>query len=373
LATVACLLWVAAPSQLATPMLTPSTFGLRFTPALVLVWCLVVVPDRKLWAAAAWCFCMAWSIESAFYALAIYWPARMWQERARLLDFRNLCRVSGRLVLELAVLLAAYTCVFLLLFRAPPDIGLLILYALNPPGPLPVNWAGPIWWLISVFAFALFTLLSARAGDDPDSDPPTLYIALLAAVAFTSYYLGRSHDNNVLNLMPAVAMLLCAMLGETRDRWSEPISRALLVTPLMLLAYLSFDAWTLPRWTNGSDYKVMSHDLARYPEVARAVAEIDARYREPITVMDQGDFLLAARGAAGVWHGLHPLMNFAFVTEPERRRAVRAGADRLARPGWVIVHRTLLGDPMLVDLQTVYRPTEWFVSGSYVAIRFQPR
>lgn len=74
-----CLLWVAAPYYLVTPLSAPSTFALRFFPVLALVFYLFQTESRpspadarRPWAPVLWALGSLWSPESAFYATFVW-------------------------------------------------------------------------------------------------------------------------------------------------------------------------------------------------------------------------------------------------------------------------------------------------------------
>jgi len=369
-ALAACMLWVAYPPSVGTPLATPSSFGLRFLPAWLLVWVLVRFPRARLAAALAWAGATLWSVESACYAAAIYWPivfaseplsATPWARRLLALGVRAAAATLG--------LALAWVTVFWLVSDSLPSLRLYVLYALYPPGPLPINASGPVVWLLALLAFGFFTLAVARP---TSSAQRGVHIGLLTLLAFSSYYLGRSHDNNVMNLMPAMALLLSALTAAWHGQGSSQRYTALWLVPVVaFIPLFGFHAW---KQVGASQALSMTFESAGPDDLSQAVAHARHRSAEGIDVLDdlRRNDNFEFQGPAGAWNALHPLSNFQFLPSADRREFLRRGRERMGRAGWLIVHVSRMDEPLLDDYRAVYRVESQQTFGRYVAIRWVP-
>lgn len=368
-ALAACLFWTAQPWALGTAMMTPSTLAMRFAPAYGLIYVLTR-PARQPWlTGTAWVLCLLWSVESAFYAVAIFGAHKLFElapARAPVQVLRVVVAVAWRVALTFAVAAG----VFRLVFGVYPSPSLYAFYAFNPPGVLPVNWAGPIWWFLLVIGLGVFALVRQFA---EDAARHRLYLCLVSCIAFSSYYLGRSHDNNVLNLMSSLVMVLCCAAAAIREGMLAPAARVAFATPLFLLPFFGYDGWPAPIGHDAAAYKEQfAYSTARYPEVARALRYIEDERGEGADVVTMGAVNVAAHGPARVWNALHPLTNFMFSPSAKRQELLRAGAARLGKPGWLIVDRRMLGSDVVRDFEAIYARAEEREFGAFVAIRFVP-
>jgi hypothetical protein len=373
--SVACILWIASPNDVSSAMTTPSTFALRFVPAFVLVWALVRFPGSRWTGFTIWAACTVWSIEVAFYAFVIYWPSRF------VLNAQDTLRESAAQVLRIAiqaitalmVLACVWWLVYYLIYGVNPSPRLYVLYALFPPGPMPVNWTGPVVWLLFVFGLTACALQALRIAD---ADKRVIRISALCLAACSSYYLGRSHDNNVINLMPPAVMLLCALVGNGREALVVSFTaRATLAATLALIPFFGFASWQdmkpAPRNAWSQQMSFLHGD--RYPkDLVDAIHFVRDSRKEYFEIIDEGPLNFQAYGTPGVWNGLHPLSNYPFVPSADRVKILRAGAAKLQRPGWLIVHDNRGNDSMIADFFRVYRSTEERRFGPYLATRLVP-
>ena len=102
----------------------------------------------------------------------------------------------------LTALIVCFLGGYWLAYRTWPTAMGVFAYIVSPPGPLPVNYYGTIWFFVAVTGLGAWAnLRSFRRKGNTAELRHGMALALLAYSTF-SYFLGRSHDNNVLNLLP---------------------------------------------------------------------------------------------------------------------------------------------------------------------------
>lgn len=354
----AVLLWCGFPVRWGSPLLTPSVGGLRFLPLAVLTALVLTAEARDSLATprglalcghAIWLISLAWSPEAAFFASLLWWPwlALRRSDAAATRSGKLLALLRGGLI-GLAALLAGYG-VLALLFRAlfgdwVPLEGFL-LYFSYPPGRMPVFVVGAVWFALSVLLLAYVALV--RTG--PGSARRSLYACLLAALAAGSYYLSRSHDNNVINLLPFMILLMLASHGALPGRFSAGFVRAALAGIVALTSAIAFHPWgVLPgspsllglqlgpgalisRFAPAPGQKVQLVT----DDTARALADLRQHTSEAVLLFDQQKVMVTT-DPARTWTVVNNAANFAPLPDEIVRGFVRRGALIYDRPGWIV-------------------------------------
>ena len=248
LAAMACaiLMWTGYPPDFKGPIATPSVDGLRFFPLATLLCFIIAAEERgfRLDAAghALWLLGIVWSPEAAFYATIVWWPY-LALRRAQDLGATSVAGVTIEVLRGAGVALAATVAAFAALatlFRVVyhqwPSIEGFTAYVRDPPGILPVNPTGPIW--LALAAAGVVAVAQLRA----DARGIRLgFVSLMGLFAAGSYYLGRSHDNNVLNLLPFVVLALTAALGIGLKDVASGFVQVTLASLVALLATFGFE------------------------------------------------------------------------------------------------------------------------------------
>lgn len=116
------------------------------------------------------------------------------------------------------------TLAFLATFGDWPSVSGYLTYLRNPPGMLPPNPLGPLWLVVAAVGIGAVALTRADA-----RGLRTGVVCLLGLVAVSSYYLGRSHDNNVLKLFPFMVLLMASAFSVALPPVLEKFSRMVLV------------------------------------------------------------------------------------------------------------------------------------------------
>jgi hypothetical protein len=408
LVIVCCFFWNSYPPNVSSPTITPSVNGLRFLPVLILVAFLlhfdrgeknqpyVMKLGHMVWAAAT-----IWSIESAFYATFVWWPYYLLRraERAKNNKERTIyvLRAIGTLATLLVILVLCFLAGYWYIYKATPSVYGYFAYALNPPGPMPINTKGAVWFFLSVMV--LGTLASWYTFRKYGINPAFRrgFLLLLLAYGTFSYFLGRSHDNNILNLSPFLLLVLLHIrVALIPNSWLVGISTALLAC---LLGWASVFGWmdwratilsgkTLefdpavfrksfsfgnPETAAKLDSRGLGHkiNLGNPRDVARAISYIQQNYGEPSAVIDHS-MLIASTELGSAWSLAHGPANFAGILPfAIRRDFLQKTADTLKQSGWLVIDKEFPANDLLADFDSVYLRTQVLDFGSYYAIRFE--
>lgn len=404
LATVlaVCFLWSAFPPVLASPREFPSVSGLRFLPAILLVTALVWADSypslSRHWATighAAYAIGALWSPESLFFVSVVWWPYFIWRYCAD----ANPRQFPGAIAQAVAILLVVCTAIllgFLTIYRQMygvfPSAGAYLAYMLYPPGELPIDPKGPIWFSATAIVLGVISTSQLLFGGGKRADIHRNFLVLLLSYATLSYCMGRSHSNNFLNVLPFTAMVLVNVLTARLHVFFRAIAAGMLVS---LLGWLSVFGWNLwaatieanrvlefqPRQLVASfSFADAPTALSKYLDItgaedfkiiSRAISEIRASSNDPIEVVDNR-YLVLPTSPPQVWAAYHGPVNFYFMPREWRLRFLMNTRDRLGRSGWLIISHAFAPE-WLEDFQSAYVTTQELDFGSYHALHFSPR
>jgi hypothetical protein len=408
----ACFLYSAYPPSPATPSISPSTGGLRFLPCAILV-AYLVAGAEKPWTSRQraaghliWAFGFLWAPESAFHVTFVWWPYYLWRSiddgQSGLRGLGAVLTHAARLAGILAAAVALFVGIYYALFRVFPTVEGVFAYILYPPGPVPFELSGAFLYFGGVVLLTAASIIALSRSNESPVFQRRAVLVLLALYAVASYYLGRSIDNNLLNIMPFV---LLALLVVASPPWRPQFSAlgATAVSSLIALT-LSF-GWTVwwgPALVQGHALEVdpsrvrKAFDMAnsettaaldrresgRNPlvhsaDIQRAAAHIWATYHEPVTLMAPPLVLMTAFAAP--WNAVHAPEDFISIPSTSRRTFLARSMRRFNRAGWAIVQE---GTPDIVaaggrelaeDFDAVYTRDISLNFGSYTAIRYLPK
>jgi hypothetical protein len=387
--------------------MTPSVAGMRFLPLMAMVgWLLwrdrsstATLSGRQI-AHLLWALGVLWSPESAFYVTFVWWPYYLWLRCCKesglgvTVQLSTLPRAAGILVLTLLVVLLCFVAGYWLIYRTTPTAYGYFAYAINPPGPLPINPSGAILFFFAVLALGLMALSSMLRLSGNTREFRQIYLLVLLAYATFSYFLGRSHDNNLLNLLPfQLPVLLVAFRAPLSD-WARTTAAVLLASLIGWSSLFGWDAWREMIW-NGRLFefnpqgmrvsfsyddpytaecvrRVGAVDAGDPADAARAANYIEENFHEPLTTLDFAMNLRVTDNGA-VWSAVHGSANFSFVPSARRQEFLVSTAKWLHRIGWLVVDRKFPADEWLMDFQSAYRVDRTMDFGSYYAVRFVPK
>lgn len=404
LCLAACFFWTAYPPAMASPLATPSVAGLRFLPVTLLALYLCLTPNiersrvRLAVGHVLWCVGALWSPESAFYVTLAWWPYYLFVRRASgPFSVRLGAAIRNALVLVIiaVVLAGAFYGSLRLIYGEGPTLYGYLAYAINPPGPLPIDSRGNVWYFVTAIVITVATLASSwKVAGDTQSFRRGLVLLLVAYGSFT-YFLGRSHENNILNILP---LLLLALLYVVQAARQVNLARIAAILGAALLAWTPLFGWhdwqsnlgngglfdfgpsaLLPAVTfsNPQTQDKLRTRLAGAPvgdpaDAGRAILAIKAVSSDAITVLDSA-MNMDGVSPPSAWSAIHGPANFGFIPSERRREFLAASAKTLPRSGWLVVDKRYPErEQWLSDYDSVYRRGETRDFGSYIAIHYVP-
>lgn len=388
----ATLFWTAFPVEFSSTMATPSVAGLRFLPFTAL---LLFILARQAKAEGGdgighglWLLAVIWSIESAAFASLLWWP---WLAcRAIAADDGSktvLAKLTYHAALgavSLAIALCGIAVALRAGFGAWPDPQSVFAYFQNPPGRIPPNVAGPVWLIIFLALFAIKALLRRqKVAGSP------LYPSLVALLVSFSYYLSRSHDNNILNLLPFALLVALSLLADRRETdahesgMARSYAAALILASIALVPLFNFAPWaeavrqkklvslgpeTLLRQFSprlGGRDTILPNDAIELIQHAQRKSGYAPAFFDDHAVMP-----LSPPGEA--WTNVNSIANYAPLPQDLIEHYVRQGGKRYRRTGWLIVQRESSAK-WLASFADSYKIRLARTQGKYSAFTLTPR
>jgi hypothetical protein len=353
---VAATCWTAFPAAFSSAMATPSATSLRFFP-LLLQLLFILHSERKadgsMWVGhAIWLTGAIWSIETAIFVTVLWWPWLALRASRQISDKSGIVRFLARFALTAASALAAVIAAMLVLFRLYfgiwPDAETIFAYFNNPPGPLPPNPVGPLALVVILSLIAIRRLLRDGAAGDG-----VIYACLLTMAAAFSYYLSRSHDNNILNLLPfallvALSVLRPSEVGSVKGEFDKGFAMLVPVAVIAFLALFNYELWTkIAREGQLGEFgpRVILQQFAPAasdpdPIISRDALElIDLARRNsgeaPLFFASRAVMPMASSGRA--WTSVNSIANYSPLPPEMVKSYIARSAARFDRPGWLIV------------------------------------
>lgn len=365
----AVFLWTGVPAEGNSLLAVPSVGGIRFLPTMLVASLLFF--GHPAAAATALALAVLWSPESAAMSITVFGLC----ETARIGLFRAALRSAG-------LLAGVYACLVLLhraTFGVWMDPAAFAEYVLHVPGPLPIDPFSDALLLVAVLGLGGWLMVHVSPDPVTARRDRTATFLLFAAA---SYWLGRSHPNNICNLAPFLVLVAMRAL----DRPSGDRSLLADVTDFGLAA--SVAALTMSPWHS------VPYDPRATVDIQAVVAKFDSlepdieRVREQIPnpeglgIADFGPSYLREPLEKVVWTPVDPSSLWIYVPSERRQLYIRRSVARLRRSGWAIFEddqRFLLD-----DLRAGYAVAEQHrfdgapsIPGApalhYVAVCFNPR
>jgi hypothetical protein len=399
-----CFFWTAYPPDVGMTTMTPSVSGLRFLPAVILVAYLFFIGSvesakyKTFIAHLLWAVGALWSPESAFYVTFVWWPYYLFVRRGQDAVFGSRLKalsVGGLQLLSIAVgLIVAFSLAFRFVYKDGPTLFGFLVTVLSPPSPFPINFHGVIWYFLSVLLIGITTTLCLwHQEGDTLAFRRGLLLQLLNYGVF-SYFLGRSHENNILNLTPFMLLILVQAICTAQNKIA---ARASLILAAALIGWLPTFGWQT--WghmlTTGKlfvfDSKLLRDSMtfsqrdliaqkgqelldtgSPLTDADKAIAFVRQRFNEPVTVLDSS-LLLVRSSPPTVWGAVHGPANYSEMPRNQRLEFINLTAETLKRVGWLVVAKNYSSTNWLEDLDSAYDRTNIVDFDTYYAIRFSPK
>ena len=395
----AVMLWTGYPPDFLGPLATPSVGGMRFLPLALLL--LVILRHEAAGSApgwlghALWFLALLWSPEAGFHATLVWWPylalREAQQAESRLQVLRALLWGAARAVAALALAIAVLALMFRLGFGDWPSLFGFLTYVRSPPGILQPNPIGPVWLMLAAI---LAGLVGVAAGDARGMR--TGFVCLAALIGVGSYYLGRSHDNNLLNLLPFLALALAPLLRAGMPAAPGGFSCVVMAGLVAWSASFGLGAWR-SAWERGEARRLGPAEMLDQMRLATSAshAVMDAAMAQQIPnlapMADAGAALewlrsleagppvlvnsaiISARGMPGpAWTGMSNIATYGLLPPATIEHFIGRGALVFRQSGWILIDRSHPVD-WLDRFRVAYDVAEERSFGGYTAYRLVPR
>jgi hypothetical protein len=400
---VSTVLYTAYPPNLQSVLATPSVGGSRFLILVVLSYWIVSKPTltkpQIFITFIIWWLGVLWSPESAFCCTAVWFPLYI-------LDHVQRNAGKHRSLINIGIALANLTSVTLLFSVISyllyylwigdyPNLYYFWIYTIHPPAALAINPIGALWFAAVVILLSVvFNWIEFLKEKNYLRFRKSLVLQLMAYSA-TSYFLGRSHDNNILNLAPFYYLLLLDCLH--RYRFSEFMTVFSSTCISFLICAPSQFGWT--QWSRLStvksvfDFNISSRlsalsylnepsrvSLSRYAHRspqdlygdAVSLINIIKERGETYLIHDSAAVLQVSAGST-VWSSGHLMSTYHFMPDSVKIAIIRRGAERLNKSGWVIVANEPEFLRVLTIFDQAYSRSELIHTKTYSAVRFHPK
>jgi hypothetical protein len=259
-----------------------------------------------------------------------------------------------------------------------PSAEAYLLYAMHPPGPMPVNTKGTVWFFLAVIALGTIASYKEFKNNPDKKETHYLFITLLMTYAVSSYFfLGRAHSNNILNLTPLTLLLLVAIHSVFKTNLGRTPANILIVS---LISDSAFFGWNSIRssFQEGTllqfNPRHLIRDMAGFTNktITNIVNLVENKFHEPISVLDH-NYSLIPFATDEVWNAYHGFANFDVIPVKKRRTFLWNTMLRLQKSGWFIVEKGDLSKHWLEDYDTAYTRDKTLDFESYYAARFIPK
>jgi hypothetical protein len=341
----------------------PSVGPLRF------IWCFVLLAVIARWyvsrpskettkrtliaLAVMWPFAVLWSVESALYStccLSLAFPSIASLEYSR----RQVIRWCALPAILLVTALLAIQLFYVVGLGHGPDWFAFAEYGFayrGGFGSVPYNMRGAGTSLL--FTFAILSTASLLVIAEKRRRALPLVLASCAIQwATASYFIGRSVDNNVLNLMAINVTTLAATLVVVTREPFEPATKSMLrlaaIPILAMTVGLSFSGQSALAYqlTTYRPSALGNHLYDGYPAVPpEALPVLQAAKLEPGDPILWANEFLAPTWAAGspipphVWTPAYPPILFSVLSLERQQTYVNRFIDRRPQNGYLMVDR----------------------------------
>ncbi|MBH1992032.1 MAG: hypothetical protein I8H86_04020 [Sphingomonadaceae bacterium] len=388
----ASFIWTGYPVQFVGPAMTPSVAGLRFLSISALLFHILLAEQWKTprdWIGhMIWLFSLFWSFEAGIFGTLIWWPY---------LALRNAGSAEGSRRAVIALIIGAIRGIFAVMIGVSALVLALWLlsersitatdffaYIQHPPGTRSINPVGALW--IALLSIALALPLLARRGLSPQARP--FYMCLVGFVVSGTYYISRSHDNNILNLFPLLVLLLLAIFAnrenpeKARPGFAGAFVQVMLASMVAFVATFNFAPWRegverAGPLTFGPARLLSRISLDRDagppaipPDGVAGMEYLRAHHGGMVVLFDKWNVMPRSSGGTA-WTGVNSIANYANLPHAMVLDYIRRGATAYDRPGWILVdipHRQ-----WVEDFKTAYDIGEQRSFGTYTAYYMVPR
>jgi hypothetical protein len=377
---------------------TPSAGALRFLPLMALT-TVVLLRISLEWSmslvnialAVLWIISCLWSVESLIYTSVVtlgYFGTRSMRG-----GHWSVVKWSAACLVVIGMTVALAIAGFGLVFGEIPVVRNVMLYHTNPPGAISGSLSFSFILVASLLVAALVVAFYQSASTA--AARCSVVVSALALWCALSYYLGRSHESNLVSLLPFMLIVALCL-----DRYGALRGNVVWAT---LLAYVICAPWmgqagglSVP---SGKAIGLIIHsnpfgeseikqsftfaDKAEVPlsllrsgdkpqEVEALVRHIIKTHAEPVTIINASAVIVPSISNS-VWTTLHGFANYGHLAAPDIGYFIAQGAQRFSKPGWLVLQSNQRSSAILELFLRAYKITDKVELGAVYAVRLVPK
>ena len=396
----AFLFWTAYPAVIFPVTNTPSVVGPRFMPGIVVLFAVVLWCTKyrfsktgAVFIHALWLATFLWSPEAFIHATMLWVPIFLMHRSSGKSRGGEFITKVFQLFSLLALLIFLIFLVWWGLFGVIFDFETYFLYILHPPGAMPINRTGAVWYLLSVFFIGFICLIDLSHTKTKIFCMASILFFLLAT---STYFLGRSHENNVLNILPYVYLTVISIISFSSDLLITQTSYVNLLAVIAFIPALGnngngFEKHDVSSYVNnytfnpmlfhddfkrcsgsgnlqisslyGNDYHASSH------QIIKAVKNTSL---DPIEFYDSVNALDGCE--LNPWVVFHAPLNWEYIPLEYRSLYALRFMQRVSKSGWFIFDESLGNAYIYLNIiDTLYTRAEVIRFHKFIAIRFIPK
>ena len=391
--------WAPNPVNIAA---VPQVYGLRFMPGVIFMVGLYLhyIYNVKFLQGYrenifhfGWLLCFCWSPEAAIHATFIW--GTVYVLNVNRFTLREFSKRSAKMALILAGFVLAIKILYVVIWDLNFSLTTYLAYILYAPGQMDFN---PSIARLPIFVLCLAALAGLLQTQDEKMKP--WIIPLMLALGTSTYFLGRSHPNNVLNVLAYWGLFLATLYAHAGSARISMTARAILIACVALAVslppqrqaiYASIAEAELAFYpqTFFTDTKLQSGPLAsRVEEVTgkadpqfaidlqTIVGQIRGSYDEAIEFHLTYPDVIDASDPYPPWNALHAHINWAFMPYHIADKAVADVKNQLNTGGWYVYHAD---DPdwrtstNRFTYEAYYNLSSSLTVGKFIANRYVPK
>jgi len=361
--------WTGFPADGSSLLAVPSVGGIRFLPTTLVAYLLFF--GYSAGATAALVLAVLWSPESAAMSVAVFGLC----ETARIGPVKAALHSAGLLAGSYASLVLLHHAIF----GVWMDPTAFAEYVLHVPGALPIDPLSDALLLVAVLGLGGWLMVCVSPDPLTARRDRTSTFLLFAAA---TYWLGRSHPNNICNLAPFMVLVALRVLDRPTGH-SSPLADVTGFGLAASVAALAMSPWHSMPYDARATFDIHAV-VAEFPSFEPDIEQI----REQIAnsegpgIADFGPSYTRHPSETLVWTPMDPSSLWSYVPSQRRQVYIRRSATRLQRSGWAISNDDQ--GFLLDDLRAGYAVSEQRsfdgapstpggLPTHYVAVCFNPR
>jgi hypothetical protein len=400
---LSCFFYTGYPPILMSPLVIPSVSGIRFLPATLLFVYLYFCQTNGskiqfLGGHFLWLIGLLWSPESAFYCTFIWFPYYLYLKDNNQTTYEKIIYItqtSLKFIAALTLISFIFLGIYFSVYRKLPSLYGFFAYMINPPGPLPISWNETIW----LFLTGIFVLINSMIKVFKNSDIKNFkrgFLILLINYAVFSYFLGRSHSNNILVLMPFLSMTYIYAAVHNESKIYKIFSITIIASLIANLVFFGWDSFVegnkskslselfnakkFTESTNFSNKNAVERTIKQgnitqegSSDLGKLIFRIQ-ELNEPFTIINPSMVFNASmkNGDNKSWAAINNIAIYKYMPSHYRRVFLSNTAKFNHEPGWIIIDKKINAEEWTADFDSTYKRTGSIDSKNYYAIRYSP-